>query len=96
MRQGALVHKLVVQIILQDALVKNAKVISNQSRNTAMKEDVFLTIEELSLLEATDVKGGMEGIVVNQTGCSNNVNVCGRNPYVSQTGCTNNASGCAC
>ena len=96
MRQGALVHKLVVQIILQDALVKNAKVISNQSRNTAMKEDVFLTIEELSLLEATDVKGGMEGIVVTQTGCSNNVNGCGRNPYVSQTGCSNNASGCAC
>lgn len=41
-----------------------------------MKDLKLFSIEEMSVLEALNVKGGIAELTVNQNGCSNNVAGC--------------------
>jgi hypothetical protein len=42
-----------------------------------MKNQELFSVEELSLMESLEVKGGVCEMAVSQTGCSNNVAGCG-------------------
>lgn len=42
-----------------------------------MKDLKLFSIEEMSVLEALNVKGGIGELAAAQTGCSNNVSGCG-------------------
>ena len=42
-----------------------------------MKNQKLFSVEELSLMESLEVKGGASEIAAAQTGCSNNVAGCG-------------------
>lgn len=42
-----------------------------------MKNKDLFSLEELSLMESLEVKGGASEMAVSQTGCSNNVAGCG-------------------
>lgn len=42
-----------------------------------MKNQKLFSVEELSLMESLEVKGGVSEMAASQTGCSNNVAGCG-------------------
>lgn len=47
-----------------------------------MKDLKMFSIEEMSVLEALDVKGGTAELAASQTGCSNNVAGCACDPPI--------------
>ncbi len=47
-----------------------------------MKDLKMFSIEEMSVLEALDVKGGTAELAASQTGCSNNAQGCACDPPI--------------
>lgn len=49
-----------------------------------MKKQELFSVEELSLMESLEVKGGASEMAASQTGCSNNVAGCGCDVIIVQ------------